>query len=131
MWLQTKPKRKQEKISDFLKSEIEDRIERYAKKHFKKKYTYLDIHFRGSLCYIDCYTDPAVRTAEEAARLKKEKPESVIHLCRLRYTGTRNEWEFEFFSYSNEKYQPACFPSGNFLGIPEEAFDTAANLYLN
>ena len=36
-----------------------------------------------------------------------------------------------YFTYSNEKYELSVFPSGEFFGTPEEAFDTAARVYLS
>ena len=32
--------------------------------------------------------------------------------------------------YSDEKYEPSFLPSGMFVGTPEEAFDCAAQVYL-
>ena len=52
------------------------------------------------------------------------------HLCRLRYFGDEERWGFAFYTYSNEKYELSVFPSGDFHGTPEEAFDTAAGVYL-
>jgi Tol biopolymer transport system component len=52
------------------------------------------------------------------------------HLCRLRYFGDEERWGFAFYTYSNEKYELSVFPSGDFFGTPEEAFDTAAGVYL-
>ena len=51
-------------------------------------------------------------------------------LCRLRYRGTVDAWEFAYFSYSNEKYEPSFLPNGTPYGSPEECFDCAADLYL-
>jgi hypothetical protein len=55
--------------------------------------------------------------------------DTPIHLCRLRYFGN-NEWGFAFYTYSNEKYETSIYPSGSFVGTPEEAFATAASVYL-
>ena len=52
------------------------------------------------------------------------------HLCRLRYFGDEERWGFAFYTYSNERYELSVFPSGEFLGPPEEAFDASAGLYL-
>ncbi|HEY3079142.1 MAG TPA: hypothetical protein VGM69_04485 [Chloroflexota bacterium] len=51
------------------------------------------------------------------------------HLCRLRYFGDEERWGFAFYTYSNERYELAVFPSGEFLGPPEDAFDVSA-MYL-
>jgi len=52
------------------------------------------------------------------------------HLCRLRYFGDEERWGFAFYAYSSEKYELAMFPSGDLYGTPEEAFETAAGVYL-
>ena len=52
------------------------------------------------------------------------------HLCRLRYFGD-DRWSFGFFTYSNERYELSVFPSGEFFGTPEEAFQVAAGVYLH
>jgi hypothetical protein len=44
--------------------------------------------------------------------------------------ATRSDGGFAFYTYSNEKYELSVFPSGDFYGTPEEAFDTAAQVYL-
>jgi hypothetical protein len=52
------------------------------------------------------------------------------HLCRLRYFGDEERWGFAFYTYSGERYEPSVFPSGEFLGPPEEAFHVSAEAYL-
>jgi len=52
------------------------------------------------------------------------------HLCRLRYFGD-DRWGFAFFAYSSEKYELSMFPSGEFLGTPEDAFFVSAQGYLS
>jgi hypothetical protein len=53
-----------------------------------------------------------------------------IHLCRLRYRGDEEHWGFAFFAYSSEKYELSVFPSGQFFGPPEDAFEVSANVHL-
>ncbi|HEX9727558.1 MAG TPA: hypothetical protein VGA37_03515 [Gemmatimonadales bacterium] len=55
--------------------------------------------------------------------------ESPIHLCRLRYFAGRQRWTVAFYTYSHERYEAAVFPTGDFHGTPEDAFDLAA-IYL-
>jgi hypothetical protein len=38
----------------------------------------------------------------------------------LRYFGNEGGWGFAFYTYSNERYELAVFPSGEFFGPPEE-----------
>src|SRR6266508_4087540 len=51
-------------------------------------------------------------------------------LCRLRYFGGEDRWGFAFYTYGNERYELSVFPSGEFLGPPEEAFGVSAGAYL-
>jgi len=52
-----------------------------------------------------------------------------LHLCCLRYFGDEDRWGFSFYLYSSERYELAMFPSGGFLGSPEDALQ-AASLFL-
>lgn len=124
-------------IPDAVRWELPGRILSYAKKHFKGKYTHIDVRFRGALCYLDAYCDPSVRSEElprpdtrEYREYLKSHEDKVTHLCRLRYLGSQDEWGFDFFTYSSEKYEPSVFLDGCPTGSPEEAFHLAANLYL-
>lgn len=109
----------------------------YAKKHFAGKFTHINVYFKGALCYIDAYCDPAVRTedlpppdSDEYHETLKSHEDKVTHLCRLRYLGVSGKWGFDFYNYSHERYQPSVFPTGLPTGKPEEAFHLAASLYL-
>jgi hypothetical protein len=125
------------KIPESVKRRIEARIRRHAEEHFAGKYTRLEIRFRGQFCYIDAYTEPEEtpgwpppdwpESREEYLERLRNMP---THLCRLRYFGDEERWGFAFYTYSNEKYEVSVFPSGDFRGTPEEAFDTAARAYL-
>jgi len=125
------------KIPVRIKAEVEQRIERVAEEHFKGKYMRLDVRFRGRFCYIDTYREPQVspdwppadwpETREEYIERLRSTP---THLCRLRYFGD-DRWGFAFYTYSNEKYELAVYPDGEFLGKPEEAFMVSAVVYLS
>ncbi len=65
-------------------------------------------------------------TPEERAGIEA----TPTRLCRLGYLGRADLWEFAFFKYSDERYEPSVLPSGAFVGTPEEAFDCAAQAYL-
>ncbi len=123
------------KIPDSVKHDVEKRIKSAAEKHFKGKYTRLDIRFKGQFCYIDAYQEPEIRdkwppkdwpeTREEYIERLRNTP---THLCRLRYFGD-DRWGFAFYTYSNEKYELSVYPNGEFFGKPEDAFLVSA-MYL-
>jgi|SRR5579884_3326923 len=125
------------KIPEAVKQRTEHRIRRVAAEEFAGRYTRLDIRFRGQFCYVDAYAEPDVtpnwpppdwpETREEyVARLRA----TPTKLCRLRYFGDEERWGFAFYTYSNDRYESSVYPSGDFLGPPEEAFRTAAGVYL-
>ena len=125
------------RIPDRTRAETERRILAYAAEHFAGRYTRLDIRFRGQFCYVDAFTEPVLtpgwppadwpETREEMAERLRNTP---THLCRLRYFGPNN-WSFGFYTYSNDRYELAMFPSGSFSGTPEEAFQVSAGVYLS
>ncbi len=125
------------KISEAVKRETTERLERYAQNHFAGKYTRLDVRFRRQFCYVDVYTKPCVKKNWKSPDGLESREEFIArlrstptHLCRLRYFG-ENRWSFGFFGYSHENYELSIFPSGDFYGPPEQAFAAAASAYLS
>lgn len=127
------------KVPDTVKRQTESRLLKYAAEHFAGCYTRLDIRFRGPFCYVDVYQEPEPltpgwpppdwpETREEYVARQRNTP---THLCRLRYFGPGDRWTFGFYTYSNERYELAMFPSGGFFGKAEEAFEVSANMYLH
>ena len=124
------------RIPEAVRLRTEQRLRRYAEEHFAGRYTRLDIRFRGQFCYVDAYTEPDPRpnwpppdwpeTREEYLERLRNTP---THLCRLRFFGDEERWGFAFYTYSNERYELAIFPSGEFMGPPEEAFRVSAQAY--
>ena len=103
------------KIPPAVQQRTERRIRVFAEAHYAGKFSRLDIRFRGALCYIDAFL--------------KSQPDVPLHLCRLRYFRSEDEWSMAFYTYSHEKYEPCIFGNGTFHGTPEEAFEVGA-MYL-
>lgn len=125
------------KIPEPVQERTRQRILAHAEKNYAGKFASLDVRFRGALCYIDAYTEPFVppgyrpRKGEESRQEKIERlRRTPLHLCRLRYFGDEDRWTLAFFTYSNEKYSPCVFDSGDDHGTPEEGFDVGA-VYLS
>jgi hypothetical protein len=126
------------KIPEGVKVRTEARLRRYAEEHFAGRYTRLDIRFRGQFCYVDAYQEPPSLTSnwppadwpETREEYQERLRNTPTHLCRLRYFGNEERWGFAFYTYSNERYELSVFPSGEFLGPPEDAFQVSAQMYL-
>jgi len=121
------------KISPAKQLEVRQRIERHAASNYAGRYSWLGIRFRGALCYIDAFTEPEppipslLKTTGETKEQYIERLRSFpTHLGRLRYFGG-DRWSYAFFTYSNERYEPTVFHSGDWFGTPEEAFDIGAS----
>jgi hypothetical protein len=69
-------------------------------------------------------------TAQAALRARLEQHVRTHWKDRCREVVVRFRGAFAFFKYSDEKYEPSFLPSGAFMGTPEEAFDCAAQVYL-
>jgi len=125
------------KIPKAVQDRARQRVLDHAEKHFKGRYISLDIRFRGALCYIDAYIEPDVPEGwppnghpETRGQMIERLRATPTHLVRLRYFGGEDRWSVAFFTYSNEKYSPAMFPTGEWFGTPEDAFDMGA-MYLS
>ncbi len=121
-----------------MKRQVETRLNQYAEEHFRGRYTRLDIRFRGQFCYVDAYTEPEPLGPdwpppdwpESRQDMLERLRNTPTHLCRLRYFGPGDRWGFAFFTYSSERYELAVFPSGEFIGPAEDAFQVSANVHL-
>jgi hypothetical protein len=55
----------------------------------------------------------------------------LFPLIRLRYLGSADKWGFGLYLASSGKYEDQILPTGSFTGTPEEALETAGELYLD
>lgn len=117
-------------IPQAAQATLRARVEKHVQAHWKDRCRQVVVRFRGAFAYVDAF--PLNRqfmpgtTPEEQAQIEA----APTHLCRLGYLGRADLWAFAFFKYSDEKYEPSFLPSGAPVGTPEEAFDCAANVYL-
>jgi len=123
------------KIPPLVREETERRLRTFAEKHYKGKFTRLDIRFNGHFCYVDAYDEPEVprrlpkdwhETREEMRERLRNTP---VHLLRLRYRRN-DKWGLAFFNYCQVKYETNVYTSGEYEGTPEEAFELAAGFHL-
>jgi len=55
---------------------------------------------------------------------------TLLKLCRLRYTGSAHLWGFAIYRASHDDYEDSFLPTGTPIGTAEEALDCACGLYL-
>jgi hypothetical protein len=113
-----------------VQSALRARLERHVRTHWKDRCREVVVRFRGTFAYVDAFPlhhqfMPGT-TPDQQAQIEA----TPTHLCRLGYLGRADLWTFAFFKYSDEKYEPSFLPSGASVGTPEEAFDCAAQVYL-
>ena len=125
------------KIPELIKSQVQQRVIDYANKHYCGKFSRLGFRFKGQFCYIDAYKEPSVPGSFDEERFGISREDYIeglrntpTHLCRIRFFGDIDRWSMAFFTYSNEKYSPSYFGTGQETGTPEEAFEASA-IYLN
>lgn len=119
-------------IPPSLQDDTRRRVLAHAYERYAGRYTRLDVRFRGALCYLDAYCEPArpskalLRLTGETSAAFVERVRALpIHLCRLRHFAD-GRWTVAFFAYSSERYEPTVFPSGDIFGTPEEALELGA-----
>jgi len=76
----------------------------------------VNVRTRGAFAYVD------------AQGATDSEPEP---LCRLRYMGDANTWEFAYFTWAREAYEPSFLDNGSPFGSPEDCFDVAAQSVLS
>jgi hypothetical protein len=75
--------------------------------------------------------DVTVRFRGAFAYVLGELPDGdTLPLMRLRYGGSAARWGFAMYLASKDGYEDAVLPIGAFAGLPEDALDCAAGLYL-
>lgn len=80
-----------------------------------------DLRFRGQFCYIDAFVDDDVSPGTDPAQAERIL-NTPMQLCRMRFFG-EDRWSLAFFKYSDMKYEPCFFDTGEWIGTPEQALD--------
>jgi hypothetical protein len=102
------------RLNDTAKTTLQRRVAAHHAQHWPQLSS-LDVRWRGSYAYIDAATPDG----------------DVQQLCRLKWNGHHDHWEFAIYLASRDGYEPNILPSGWPTGTPEEAIDCAGLLYLN
>ncbi len=77
------------RIPDAIKTQVEERITAFNREVLQDPHVSYQPRYRGAFLYLDRCDDG-----------------QVDPICRLRYTGTLDDWEFAIFKYSDERYDP-------------------------
>lgn len=136
-------------ISDEIKEETLKRLNKHVEEKYIGQYDVKEViaKFKGRYLYIEWVEGPSESELEALKsqmssklspfdRILLEGIENMMKnqskpskLCRLKYIGDINHYEFEIFKYSDNWYDTEGeFPFGG--GTVEECFDAAASLYI-
>ena len=118
------------KVPESLKEPTRRRILAHAEKHYAGRYARLDVRFKGALCYIDAYMEPETGGARgrppgkpaSSRRAPAQQADPPLSVAPLR----AHRWSVAFYTYSQERYEPSFFASGEQHGTPEEGLDVGA-----
>ena len=98
-----------------VKQQADELVENFNRTRLKGRRRYYVTRYRGSYLYLDRI---------DSGRLSR--------ICRLKYTGEMDEWEFAIFKYSDERYDPEewLFPGdGHVDGTIEGAMKAGLEAY--
>jgi len=76
-------------IPDEVRAQVEAIVEQFNKHELRGWHCSYIARFRGSYLYLD-----------------RNDWGNVGHICRLKYNGAMDNWEFAIFKYSDERYDP-------------------------
>jgi hypothetical protein len=101
------------KISDKQRLAVCDQITAFAQTRPWYPRFCIRPRFKSQFCYLDAV----------------EGSGNPFPIGRLRYFAPK-QWSLAFYTYSNERYEPCLFPSGEWMGTIEEAI-IVCEMYLN
>ena len=105
----------QKRIPDEVRAQVDAIVERFNKEELRGSHVFYIARYRGSYLYLG-------RKAWGRAG----------PICRLKYNGAMDNWEFAIFKYSDECYDPEewLFPGGEHIdGTVEGAMRAGLEAY--
>jgi hypothetical protein len=102
-------------IPEQVRKQVDEIVEGFNKRVIKTRHCYYIPRYKGSYVYLDRFSYGRVGP-----------------ICRLKYTGRMDEWEFAIFKYSDERYDPDewLFPGDNYVdGTIEGAMKAGLEAY--
>ncbi len=101
------------KIPSHLQQVIIERVNKYASKQKWCSKFQIILRYKGQFCYLDAL----------------EEGKEPFPIGRLRYFDLER-WSLAFYTYSNERYEPCLFETGEWFGTLEQAIEICS-VYLN
>ena len=95
------------------KTSLQQRLSCHARTHWPQLAA-VTVRFRGAFAYVQGELSDG----------------ETLPLMRLRYGSSAARWGFAMCLASKDGYEDAVLPTGAFAGLPEDALDCAAGLYL-
>jgi hypothetical protein len=85
------------RIPDQVRAQVDAIVERFNEEELRARHSFYVARYRGSYLYLD-----------------RNDWGRVCHVCRLKYNGAMDNWDFAIFKYSDEHYDPDewLFPGG-------------------
>ncbi len=102
-------------IPEDVKKQADEIITGFNKRILKDRNRYYTTRYKGGFLYLDRYDYG-----------------TMSQICRLRYTGKMDNWEFAIFKYSDERYDPEewFFPGAGLVdGTIEGAMKAGLEAY--
>ncbi len=103
------------KIPQSVREEVKKIVEAFNREVIGSPHVYYVPRYRGSYLYLDRF------------EYGEKSP-----ICRLKYTGKMNDWEFAIYKYSNGRYDPEefFFPGSEYVdGTVEGAMRAGLEAY--
>ena len=101
---------------------LKKRLTEHVRNRWPDKVKSISVRVRGAFVYVDAELSGVAESPED-----EEDGEQPV--CRLRYLGNDEQWEFAFYSWSRGLqggYEPSYLNNGQPFGTPEQCFDCAA-----
>ena len=100
------------KMTEARKVQVRAQVDAYATHKLGGRCDRIDVRYKGVFCYLD------------AEQLQPDGRVFHFPLGRLRHFNI-DRWSIALYTFSNEKYEPSVYPSGEWIGTLEEALDFA------
>jgi hypothetical protein len=104
-----------QRIADEIRAQVDAIVEQFNKKELRGRRCFYITRYRGKFLYLD-----------------RNDWGHVVHICRLKYNGAMDNWDFAIFRYSREFYDPDewLFPGGEHVdGTVEGAMRAGLEAY--